>query len=120
MILKVDSGSKLLIGARVSILWNARGTRQNVRWASIFLLLFQKQVCQRSVLLTLHGTTVPPQNQADSYKHMVDGKFIFGLEKAWTLAPTRFSRFCISQHTCKTSRFPFIPIFSLFIQGTRH
>ena len=41
------------------------------------------------VLLTLHGTTVPPQNQADSYKHMVDGKFIFGLDKAWLLAPTR-------------------------------
>ncbi|XP_013398622.1 uncharacterized secreted protein ARB_06907-like [Lingula anatina] len=41
------------------------------------------------VLLTLHGTTVPPQNQADSYKRMSNGKFIFGLEKAWVLAPTR-------------------------------
>ena len=40
-------------------------------------------------LLTLHGTTVPPQNQADSYKRMVGGKFVFGFEKAWVLAPTR-------------------------------
>ena len=41
------------------------------------------------VLLTLHGTTVSPQSQADSYKHMVDGEFVFGLPKAWVLAPTR-------------------------------
>lgn len=42
------------------------------------------------VVLTLHGTTVPPQNQADSYKHMIDGQFIYGVEGAWLLAPTRF------------------------------
>lgn len=41
------------------------------------------------VLLSLHGTTVPAQNQADSYKRMVGGKFVFGLDKAWVLAPTR-------------------------------
>ena len=41
-------------------------------------------------LLTLHGTTVPAQNQADSYKHMVNSEFIFGLDKAWVLAPTRY------------------------------
>ena len=42
------------------------------------------------IVLTLHGTTVPPQNQADSYKYMENGIFIFGFEKAWVLAPTRF------------------------------
>ena len=42
------------------------------------------------VVLTLHGTTVPPQNQADSYKHMVDGEFVFGYDHAWVLAPTRY------------------------------
>ncbi len=52
----------------------------------------QEAECERSVLLTMHGTTVPPQNQADSYKHMVDGKFVFGLEHAWTLAPTRWRK----------------------------
>lgn len=41
------------------------------------------------VVLSLHGTTVPPQNQADSYKYMVDGKFVFGVSGAWLLAPTR-------------------------------
>ncbi|XP_062603242.1 uncharacterized protein LOC134265019 [Saccostrea cucullata] len=41
------------------------------------------------VLLTLHGTTVPPQNQADSYKRMEDGEYIFGVDEAWLLAPTR-------------------------------
>ncbi|KAK7493419.1 hypothetical protein BaRGS_00015319, partial [Batillaria attramentaria] len=41
------------------------------------------------VLLTLHGTTVPPQNQADSYKRMVDGDFKFGVKGMWVLAPTR-------------------------------
>lgn len=41
------------------------------------------------VVLTLHGTTVPPQNQADSYKHMENGEFVFGFENAWVLAPTR-------------------------------
>ncbi|XP_060576275.1 uncharacterized protein LOC132733629 [Ruditapes philippinarum] len=40
-------------------------------------------------MLSLHGTTIPPQNQADSYKHMVNGEFVFGFPKAWTLAPTR-------------------------------
>ncbi|XP_032222386.1 uncharacterized secreted protein ARB_06907 isoform X1 [Nematostella vectensis] len=41
------------------------------------------------VLLTLHGTTVPPQNQADSYKRMENGKWVFGVEHLWVLAPTR-------------------------------
>ncbi|XP_061173973.1 uncharacterized protein LOC133183060 [Saccostrea echinata] len=41
------------------------------------------------VLLTLHGTTVPPQNQADSYKRMENGEYIFGVDRAWLLAPTR-------------------------------
>ncbi|XP_060070908.1 uncharacterized protein LOC132550832 [Ylistrum balloti] len=40
-------------------------------------------------LLTLHGTTVPPQNQADSYKVMRNGEFVFGIPRAWLLAPTR-------------------------------
>lgn len=42
-----------------------------------------------SVLLTLHGTSVPAQNQADSYKRMVGHEFQFGLEGIWLLAPTR-------------------------------
>lgn len=41
------------------------------------------------VLLTLHGTTVPPQNQADSYKKMVNGEYQFGVKGMWLLAPTR-------------------------------
>ena len=41
-------------------------------------------------VVSLHGTTVPAQNQADSYKRMVDGKYVFGMDKAWLLAPTRF------------------------------
>lgn len=41
------------------------------------------------VVLTLHGTTVPPQNQADSYKRMVNGEFQFGVKAMWLLAPTR-------------------------------
>ncbi|KAJ8309431.1 hypothetical protein KUTeg_014305 [Tegillarca granosa] len=41
------------------------------------------------ILLTLHGTTVPPQNQADSYKQMIGNKFVFGVEGTWVLAPTR-------------------------------
>ena len=41
-------------------------------------------------LLTLHGTTVPPQNQADSYKRMVGEKFQFGVQGMWLLAPTRY------------------------------
>ena len=41
------------------------------------------------VVLTLHGTTVPPQNQADSYKRMINNKFVFGFSSAWVLAPTR-------------------------------
>ncbi|XP_063418740.1 uncharacterized protein LOC134701521 [Mytilus trossulus] len=41
------------------------------------------------VVLTLHGTTVPPQNQADSYKYMVDKEFVYGVNGAWLLAPTR-------------------------------
>ncbi|CAG5121151.1 unnamed protein product [Candidula unifasciata] len=41
------------------------------------------------VFLTLHGTTVPPQNQADSYKKMVNGEYQFGIKGMWLLAPTR-------------------------------
>ncbi|KAH9505352.1 hypothetical protein Btru_058446 [Bulinus truncatus] len=41
------------------------------------------------VFLTLHGTTVPPQNQADSYKKMVKGDYEFGVSKMWLLAPIR-------------------------------
>ena len=47
-----------------------------------------KHLCP--VLLTLHGTGVDKQTQADSYKHMVNGEFVFGAEHAWVLAPTRF------------------------------
>ncbi|KAI8515053.1 hypothetical protein Bbelb_076440 [Branchiostoma belcheri] len=41
------------------------------------------------VLLTHHGTGVSAQNQADSYKRMEGGDWKFGIETAWTLAPTR-------------------------------
>ena len=41
------------------------------------------------VVLTMHGTTVPPQNQADSYKRMINNEFVFGFRTAWVLAPTR-------------------------------
>ena len=41
------------------------------------------------VVVTQHGTTVPPQNQADSYKRMQAGDFVFGVDHAWLLAPTR-------------------------------
>ncbi|XP_038066251.1 uncharacterized secreted protein ARB_06907-like [Patiria miniata] len=41
------------------------------------------------VLISLHGTGVGAQNQADGYKRMQDGRWIFGLETAWVLAPTR-------------------------------
>ena len=41
-------------------------------------------------LLTLHGTTISPQNQADSYKQMVNGEFKFGSQYSWLLAPTRY------------------------------
>jgi len=47
------------------------------------------------VVLTLHGTTVPPQNQADSYKRMINNDFIFGFNSAWVLAPTRFVYFIV-------------------------
>ena len=54
----------------------------------------EPEVCP--VVLTLHGTTVPPQNQADSYKRMINGKFMFGFDNAWVLAPTRLvCFFCI-------------------------
>ena len=43
------------------------------------------------VLLTLHGTTISPQNQADGYKRMVNGEFVFGLENLWIVAPTRYA-----------------------------
>ena len=32
---------------------------------------------------------MPPQNQADSYKRMEDGKWVFGIKNMWVLAPTR-------------------------------
>ena len=32
---------------------------------------------------------VSAESQADSYKQMLNKKFIFGVEKAWVLAPTR-------------------------------
>ena len=32
---------------------------------------------------------VSAQNQADSYKYMKNGKFVFGVDKLWLLAPTR-------------------------------
>ena len=32
---------------------------------------------------------VPPQNQADSYKRMEGGRWVFGAENLWVLAPTR-------------------------------
>ncbi|PIK53553.1 hypothetical protein BSL78_09574 [Apostichopus japonicus] len=41
------------------------------------------------VVLSLHGTGVAAQNQADSYKRMVNGDWVFGVEHAWVLAPTR-------------------------------
>lgn len=41
------------------------------------------------VLLTLHGTTVPAQNQADSYKRMEGNEYVFGADRAWLVAPTR-------------------------------
>ncbi|XP_030854704.1 uncharacterized secreted protein ARB_06907 [Strongylocentrotus purpuratus] len=44
---------------------------------------------QCPVLLTLHGTGVEAQNQADGYKRMEGESWLFGLEKAWVLAPTR-------------------------------
>ena len=47
----------------------------------------ETEVCP--VVLTLHGTTVPPQNQADSYKRMINNEFVFGFSSAWVLAPTR-------------------------------
>jgi hypothetical protein len=41
-------------------------------------------------LLTMHGTSIPARNQADSYKHMKEGNYVFGLDGIWTLAPTRY------------------------------
>lgn len=42
------------------------------------------------VVLTLHGTGVPAENQADSYKRMKGKNWVFGLDTAWILAPTRW------------------------------
>lgn len=53
------------------------------------ILQCEAELCP--VLLTLHGTTVPPQNQADSYKRMEKKEYVFGVDKAWLLAPTRYS-----------------------------
>lgn len=43
------------------------------------------------ILLTLHGTSISPQSQADSYKRMPRGsdKYTFGAAGLWTVAPTR-------------------------------
>lgn len=49
------------------------------------------EVCP--VVLTLHGTSVPPLNQADSYKRMINNEFVFGFSSAWVLAPTRLAFF---------------------------
>ena len=32
---------------------------------------------------------MPPQNQADSYKRMEKGKWVFGVDLLWLVAPTR-------------------------------
>ncbi|KAK3753331.1 hypothetical protein QZH41_015265 [Actinostola sp. cb2023] len=37
----------------------------------------------------LFAPAVSPQSQADSYKRMDDGKWVFGLDNLWVLAPTR-------------------------------
>ena len=34
-------------------------------------------------------TAVPPQNQADSYKRMENGEWVFGVDSLWVVAPTR-------------------------------
>ncbi|KAJ8046062.1 hypothetical protein HOLleu_09229 [Holothuria leucospilota] len=52
-----------------------------------FIITFEDH--DGSVILTLHGTGVPAQNQADSYKYMENGQWVFGLDQAWVLAPTR-------------------------------
>ena len=40
-------------------------------------------------IITVDLLAVPPQNQADSYKRMENGKFVFGVEHLWLLAPSR-------------------------------
>eukprot|EP00051_Salpingoeca_urceolata_P014544 m.185404 g.185404 ORF g.185404 m.185404 type:complete len:998 (+) comp18116_c0_seq7:2010-5003(+) len=48
--------------------------------------------CENSlcpVLVSLHGTGVPPLNQAESYKFMKNDEWNFGLDTAWVLAPSR-------------------------------
>lgn len=42
-----------------------------------------------SALLKSPNLGVAAQNQADSYKRMVNGDWVFGVEHAWVLAPTR-------------------------------
>ena len=46
-------------------------------------------LCIGFSLETNRSLGVPAQNQADSYKRMEKGKWIFGVEGLWTLAPTR-------------------------------
>eukprot|EP00026_Physarum_polycephalum_P002049 Phypoly_transcript_02053.p1 GENE.Phypoly_transcript_02053~~Phypoly_transcript_02053.p1 ORF type:complete len:900 (+),score=110.07 Phypoly_transcript_02053:31-2730(+) len=41
------------------------------------------------ILVSMHGTGVPAQDQADSFKRMEKSKWIFGVEHTWVLAPTR-------------------------------
>ncbi|XP_014674933.1 PREDICTED: uncharacterized protein LOC106815023 [Priapulus caudatus] len=40
-------------------------------------------------LLTLHGTSVSARDQADAHKRGVGGRYEFGVERGWVLAPTR-------------------------------
>ena len=42
-----------------------------------------------SMEIFLFAPAVSPQSQADSYKRMDDGKWVFGLDNLWVLAPTR-------------------------------
>lgn len=39
--------------------------------------------------ITICVLAVPPQNQADSYKRMENGEWVFGVEGLWVVAPTR-------------------------------
>ena len=41
-------------------------------------------------VVCVNSSGVKAENQADSYKRMVKKKFLFGVEKLWLLAPTRF------------------------------
>ena len=43
------------------------------------------------ILLSLHGTGISPQDQADSYKHIPKGEsdYAFGVTGYWLCAPDR-------------------------------